>query len=68
MKKVIFLDQYGQLGGGQQILLELVSAALANNFAVEVLLPAGPCADQLEGAGVAVRRIPSCTLTQGRKK
>ena len=68
MKKVIFLDQYGQLGGGQQILLELVSAALANNFSVEVLLPAGPCADQLEGAGVAVRRIPSCTLTQGRKK
>jgi len=65
---IVFCDQYGQLGGGQQVLLELVSAALANSLAVKVLLPAGPCADQLEAAGAEVRRIPACTLTQGRKK
>ena len=68
MKTIVFCDQYGQLGGGQQVLLELVSAALANSLAVKVLLPAGPCADQLEAAGAEVRRIPACTLTQGRKK
>ena len=67
MKNIIFWDQYGQLGGGQQVLLELVKAALADNFAVKVLLPAGPCADKLEGLGVEVRRIPSCALTQGKK-
>ena len=68
MKTIVFCDQYGQLGGGQQVLLELVSAALANSLAVKVLVPAGPCADQLEAAGAEVRRIPACTLTQGRKK
>lgn len=68
MKKIIFLDQYGQLGGGQQILLELVSAALADDFAVSVLLPEGPCADELERLGVEVCRTPPCILSQGRKK
>lgn len=67
MKTIVFCDQYGQLGGGQQVLLELVNAALANSLIVKVLLPAGPCADQLEASGAEVRRIPACTLTQGRK-
>ena len=67
MKNIIFCDQYGQLGGGQQVLLELVKAALADKFAVKVLLPAGPCADKLEALGVEVRHIPSCALTQGKK-
>lgn len=39
MKTIVFCDQYGQLGGGQQVLLELVSAALANSLAVKVLFP-----------------------------
>lgn len=67
MKKIIFFDQYGQLGGGQQVLLELVRAALSGRFAVTVLIPAGPCADKLEVLGVEVRLIPSCALTQGKK-
>lgn len=67
MKNIIFCDQYGQLGGGQQILLELVKAALADKFAVKVLLPAGPCADKLEALDIEVRRIPNCALTQGNK-
>lgn len=67
MKNIIFCDQYGQLGGGQQVLLELVKAALVDKFAVKVLLPAGPCADKLEALGVEVRRIPNCALTQGKK-
>lgn len=67
MKKILFCDQYGQMGGGQQVLLELVKAALSNRFTVTVLIPAGPCADKLEALGVEVRRIPYCTVTQGKK-
>ncbi len=67
MKKIIFCDQYGQLGGGQQVLLELVKAALANRFAVTVLIPSGPCAEKLVALGVEVRRIPYCAVTQGKK-
>ena len=67
MRNIIFCDQYGQLGGGQQVLMELVKAAQVSKFAVKVLLPAGPCADKLETLGVEVRRIPACALTQGKK-
>lgn len=67
MKNIIFCDQYGQLGGGQQVLLELVKATLADRFAVTVLIPAGSCADKLESLGVEVRRTPYCELTQGKK-
>lgn len=68
MKKIIFCDQYGQLGGGQQVLLELVKATLVNGFAVKVLLPAGSCAEQLISLGAEVQLIPPSRLTQGRKK
>lgn len=67
MKNIIFCDQYGQLGGGQQVLLELVKAAMADKFTVQVLIPEGPCADKLETLGVGVRRISNCALTQGKK-
>lgn len=67
MEKIIFCDQYGQMGGGQQVLLELVKAAQANKQEATVLLPAGSCADQLEALGVEVRRIPHCAVAQGKK-
>ena len=67
MKKIIFCDQYGQLGGGQQVLLELVKAARANGFSVTVLIPAGPCSDKLVALGVEVRHIPYCAVKQGKK-
>lgn len=67
LKTVLFCDQYGSLGGGQQILLELLKAAQACGFAAKAMLPGGPCADRLEALGAKVRRIPPCTLTQGKK-
>lgn len=67
MKKIIFCDQYGQMGGGQQVLLELVKAAQASMHVVTVLLPAGSCADKLKVLGVEVLRIPHCVLAQGKK-
>ena len=67
MRHMVFLEQYGSLGGGQQVLLELVRAALALPCRVSVLIPAGPCVDKLKGMGATVRLIPACRLSQGKK-
>ena len=58
MKHIIFLEQYGSLGGGQQVLLELVRAALDTGFQATVLIPEGPCADKLRVLGVQVVDVP----------
>ena len=67
MKHIIFLEQYGSLGGGQQVLLELVRAALDTGFQASVLIPEGPCADKLRVLGVQVVGVPECRLSQGKK-
>lgn len=54
MKHIVFLEQYGSLGGGQQVLLELVRAALHSGFQATVLIPEGPCSDRLRSLGAQV--------------
>ena len=66
-KKIIFLDQYGSLGGGQQVLLELVLAAQSLPCDITVLIPRGSCADRLASMGVQVEHIHECQLTSGEK-
>ena len=67
MKHIVFLEQYGALGGGQQVLLELVRGALTEGCRVSVLIPAGPCSAKLENMGVEVVPVPPCRLSQGKK-
>ena len=67
MYDILFLDQYGEQSGGQQVLLELALAARACGRRVRVMLPDGPCAARLEVLGACVVRIPPCALRQGRK-
>ena len=67
MKHIVFLEQYGSLGGGQQVLLELVRAALRTGFRATVLIPEGPCADRLRALGAQVVVVPECRLSQGKK-
>lgn len=67
MKHIVFLEQYGSLGGGQQVLLELVRAALRTGFRVTVLIPEGPCADRLRALGAQAIVVPECRLSQGKK-
>jgi len=67
MYDILFLDQYGERGGGQQVLLELVSAAHACGRRVCVMLPDGPSAARLEALGACVVRVQPCDLHQGRK-
>lgn len=65
--RIIFLEQYGSLGGGQQILLELVASARSLGCAVDVLIPGGKAADTLVRDNVAVCLIEECALQHGRK-
>lgn len=67
MKHIVFLEQYGSLGGGQQVLLELVRAALHTGFRATVLIPEGPCADRLRSLGAQVMIVAECRLSQGKK-
>lgn len=67
MKTVLFLDQYGNMGGGQQVLLSLVAAAAAEGWRTQALLPAGPCAEELHRRGATVHNAAQCRLSEGRK-
>ena len=67
MKHIVFLEQYGSLGGGQQVLLELVRAALHIGFRATVLITEGPCVDRLRALGAQVVVVPECRLSQGKK-
>lgn len=67
MKHIVFLEQYGSLGGGQQVLLELVRAALHTGFRATVLIPEGPCVDRLRALGAQTIVVPECRLSQGKK-
>lgn len=66
-KNVIFLEQYGSLGGGQQILLELVGTALKEGYVVTVMIPEGPCVKKLLSLGAKIILVTECVLSQGKK-
>jgi glycosyltransferase involved in cell wall biosynthesis len=66
--RVSFLDQYGSLGGGQQVLLELIRAAHGLGMKVTAVVPGhGGLLPMVEKMGGAVRSIPELRLTQGKK-
>ena len=67
LQPILFFEQYGVLGGGQQVLLELVRAARSLGKPVEVLIPAGPIQALLQNLGATVHLIPDCNLQDGRK-
>jgi glycosyltransferase involved in cell wall biosynthesis len=65
---VVFLDQYGSLGGGQQMLLELASSARQASYATTVLIPMGSCANELAAQKTYVVPIEELQLRQGAKR
>lgn len=67
LRPILFFEQYGSLGGGQQVLLELVRAARALGRPVEALIPAGPMQALLQELGATVHLVPACNLQQGQK-
>ena len=67
MQHIVFLEQYGSLAGGQQVLLELVRATLHIGCRVSVLIPDGPCVEKLCKLGAQVHIIADSQLSQGKK-
>jgi glycosyltransferase involved in cell wall biosynthesis len=67
LPRIVFLEQYGSLGGGQQMLLELVAAARSLGCAVDILIPNGDVAVKLGHDNAAVVLIEECCLRQKNK-
>jgi len=66
--RILFLDQFSELGGGQRCLADLIPAVLARNWSATVALPGeGPFADLLRRLDVAVEFLPCGPYTSGRK-
>lgn len=69
-RRVLFLDQYGDVGGGQTVLISLVRAALRECDEVTVLAPSGPLESVLRqefGGQVIYRPCAVPSLSHGRK-
>jgi glycosyltransferase involved in cell wall biosynthesis len=66
--KILFLDQFSELGGAQQTLLDTVDAVQRNGWHAHVLLPGrGPLVEKLQSFGVPVGEI-SCGPYQAGNK
>src|SRR5260370_16296447 len=63
---VLFLDQFNELGGAQQCLLDLVGGRASPNL-YAALPGAGPLATALRTRGVQVLELPSMSYSHGRK-
>lgn len=68
MARVILLDQYAGLGGGQRILMDLARAFRDAGHSVRVLVPGtGAAAERLVQEGFPVLDLPLPSMTAGRK-
>jgi hypothetical protein len=68
MMRILFLDQFSEMGGAQRCLADLIPAVLDRNWSVTVALPGeGPFAQLLRKWPVAVEFLPCGPYTPGRK-
>lgn len=66
--KILFLDQFSELGGAQHALLDTVEAVQRNGWQARVLLPGpGPLMERLQSWGVPADEIPSGPYHAGNK-
>jgi glycosyltransferase involved in cell wall biosynthesis len=66
--RILFLDQFSELGGAQRCLADLISAVLDRGWSVTLALPGeGPFADLLSKLDIAVEFLPCGPYTSGRK-
>ena len=65
---ILFLDQFGGLGGGQQCLRDLIPGIIGRGWTAYVGLPAGgPLAQDVADAGAVVHEFPFQQYSNGRK-
>jgi glycosyltransferase involved in cell wall biosynthesis len=68
MSSIAFLDQYAGMGGGQQVLVDLVRYFRSQGDGVSVHLPgSGATSELLIKEGFAVQDLPLPEMTPGRK-
>ena len=66
--RILFLDQYSEMGGGQHVLLDVVRAALARGWEARVAIPGrGPLTETLTSMKVAVSGIHCGSYRSGSK-
>jgi glycosyltransferase involved in cell wall biosynthesis len=58
--KILFIDQFSEMGGAQRVLIDTIDAAQELGWEVDAAVPgAGPLVEHLRSRGVAVTDIPS---------
>ena len=66
--RVLFLDQYSELGGAQRMLLDLLAAVRERGWPVAVGLPgSGPATGRVRETGAEAFDIPCSSYSSGRK-
>lgn len=66
--KILFLDQFGQLGGAQRCLLDLLPAFEQRSWQVRAAIAGeGPFPGKLRGFGIRVDLLPECLLSSTHK-
>ncbi len=66
--KILFLDQFSELGGAQQTLLDTAEAVLQKGWQARALVPGhGPLVEKLESLGIPTGEIPSGPYRSGSK-
>jgi len=65
---ILFLDQFSELGGAQQTLLDTVEAVQRKGWLARALVPGGgPLTEKLQSLGVPASEIPSGPYRAGSK-
>ena len=67
LRRLLCFDQFGEFGGGQAILGDVVAGAIADGVEVHVALPSGPFADELDRRGAQVHALALPPLHWHRK-
>ena len=66
--KILFLDQFSELGGAQQTLLDTVEAVRRKGWQAHVVLPgSGPLIERLQSLGASTSNLPSGPYHSGSK-
>ena len=66
--KILFVEQFSELGGGQRNLLDLLPAVIERGWKATVAAPgSGPLLDQARAAGAETAALPLGKYSDGRK-
>ncbi|MCK5494313.1 MAG: glycosyltransferase, partial [Candidatus Omnitrophica bacterium] len=67
MKKILFLEQYVKLSGGQKVLLSIIDG-LEGNYEFSVMLPkTGVLTDELDKRNITYQQLPVGYYSLGKK-